>query len=148
MRHAWFVVPQCRPLNSRGLKCWLQLVCHRVIWRSIMSRNTKQLAVGKLKMIKHVLQMSGYPCSSLLALDLSSLISFRKWKRIGTLPHWKRVERHAMPNFDQYSKQWPTSLWVWSLKTIHTKINWLYFVTAIASKLHQQSMHISSGKGY
>jgi hypothetical protein len=31
MRHAWYVVPQCRPLDSRGLKCWLQLACNRVI---------------------------------------------------------------------------------------------------------------------
>jgi len=29
--------PQFRPLDSGGLKCWLQLTCHRVIWESIIS---------------------------------------------------------------------------------------------------------------
>jgi len=59
VRHAWYVVPQRRPLDSRGLKCWLQLACHRVVWWSIISCNTKQTAVSKLKPIQHVLQMTG-----------------------------------------------------------------------------------------
>jgi len=42
VRHAWYLVPQCRRLGSRGLKCWLQLVCQRVIWGSIISCDTKQ----------------------------------------------------------------------------------------------------------
>jgi len=57
VHHAWYMVPQCRPLDSRGLKCWLQLACHRVIRGSIISRNTKQTAVGKIKLIKHFLQI-------------------------------------------------------------------------------------------
>jgi len=57
VRHVWYVVPQSRPLGCRGLKCWLQLVCHQVIWGSIVCRNTKLTAVGKLEMIKHVPQM-------------------------------------------------------------------------------------------
>jgi len=57
--HAWYVVPQCRPLDCRGLKCWLQLACHQIIWQSIISRNTKEMAVRKLKTIKHVPQMYG-----------------------------------------------------------------------------------------
>jgi len=57
VRHAWYVVPQCWPLDSRGLKCWLQLACHRVIWGSIIRRNTEQTAVGELKMIQYILQM-------------------------------------------------------------------------------------------
>jgi len=55
--HAWYVVLQCRPLDSRGLKCWLQLACHRVIWGSIIRRNTEQTAVGELKTIQHILPM-------------------------------------------------------------------------------------------
>jgi len=106
MRHAWYVFPQCRPLDSRGLKCWLQLACHWVVWGSIISGNTKQTAVGKLETIKHVLQMYGYPCSSMLALDLSTLISFWDSNRTDDQPHRKRVELHAMPNFDPYSMQW------------------------------------------
>jgi len=59
VRHAWYVVPQCRPLHSRGLKCWFQLACHRIISGSIISRNTKQSAVGMVETIKHILQMYG-----------------------------------------------------------------------------------------
>jgi len=54
---AWYVVPQCRPLHSGVLKCWLQLASHRVISGSMISRNSKQTAIGQLKTIKHALQM-------------------------------------------------------------------------------------------
>jgi len=81
--HTLYMVPQCRPLDSRGLKSWLQLACHRVVWGSIISRNTKQTAVGNLNTFKHVLQMYGKPCSSMLAIDLSSLTSFRNGNRTG-----------------------------------------------------------------
>jgi len=104
VRHAWYVVPQCRPLDSTGLKCWLQLACRRIIWGGILCCNSKETAVGQFKMIKHILQMYCQPCSSMLALDLSSWMSFRNVKRTGDQPPWKRVELHAMPNFDQFSK--------------------------------------------
>jgi len=78
VRHAWYMVPQGRPLDSRGLKCRLQLECHRVNWGTMICLNTKYMAVGKLKTIKHILQMYGKPCCCMLALDLSSWISFRK----------------------------------------------------------------------
>jgi len=57
VRHARYVVPQCRPLDSRAHKCWLQLACHRVIWGSIICRNTQQTAVSELNTIQHILQM-------------------------------------------------------------------------------------------
>jgi len=57
--HAWYAVPQSRALLCKGLKCRLQLACHRVIWGSSISRNTKQTAVGMLKTIQHALQMYG-----------------------------------------------------------------------------------------
>jgi len=82
VRHAWYMVPQCRPLESRGLKCWLQRVCHQVVWGSIISGSTKETAVGKLKRIKLVLHMYSYPYSSMLALNRSSLFSFRNGKWI------------------------------------------------------------------
>jgi len=46
VRHAGYVVPQCQPLDPRALKCWLQLMCHRVIWESIIHRNNEQMAIG------------------------------------------------------------------------------------------------------
>ena len=57
VRPAWYVVPQCRSLDSQSLKCWLQLACHRVIWGSFIRRDTEQTAVGKLKTIQYILQM-------------------------------------------------------------------------------------------
>ena len=41
VRHTWYVVSQCRPFDSGGLKRWLPLVGHRVIGWSIISRNSK-----------------------------------------------------------------------------------------------------------
>ena len=57
MHGMWFL--KCRPLDSRGLKYWLQLACHRVIWGTIVSRNTEQQAIGEIRMIQHVVQMYG-----------------------------------------------------------------------------------------
>jgi len=57
MRHGWYVVPQCWPLNSGGLKGWLQLTSHRVIWGSSISCNSKQTALGKLTTSKNILSM-------------------------------------------------------------------------------------------
>jgi len=57
VRHAWFVVSECRALDSRHLKCCLQLTCYRAIWESIISRNTKQIAVSEIRLIKYALQM-------------------------------------------------------------------------------------------
>ena len=59
VRHARYVVPQCRPCDSRGLMCWLQLECHRVIWGSVVCCNSKQTAFGNIKMIKHTVQIYG-----------------------------------------------------------------------------------------
>ena len=59
VRHAWYMVPQCSQPDSRGLKCQLQHTCHRVTWGSIITRRTKQTAVGKLTTIKHILQQPG-----------------------------------------------------------------------------------------
>jgi len=123
VRHAGYVVSQFRPLDSRVLKCWLQLGCHPVIWESIICRNTEQTAVGELKTIQHILQMYSKTWSSMLALDRSSLISFRNGKRTGNQPHWKGVEHRAMPNFDPYSKQWPTLWTICSLMSIRPKLN-------------------------
>ena len=57
MRHAWFVVPQCRPLDSGGLDGWLWLTSHQVITGSIPSWNSNDTAISKLKTMKKVLQM-------------------------------------------------------------------------------------------
>jgi len=57
VRHAQCAVPQCRPPDTGGLKGWLQLTSHRVIWGSIISANSKHKAISKLKMIKNVLQI-------------------------------------------------------------------------------------------
>jgi len=59
VRPAWYVVPQCRPLDSGGLKGWMQFMCHRVIWGIIICCNSKQVAVSKFKMIQHAHQMYG-----------------------------------------------------------------------------------------
>jgi len=55
VRHARNVVPQCRPLDSRGLKCWLQVARGRVIGGGIISRNSKQTSIGMLNTIEHVI---------------------------------------------------------------------------------------------
>jgi len=90
------------------------------------------MAVGSLKTNKHILQMYGYPSSSMLALDLSSLIPFQNGNTTGDQPDRKPVDIHAMPNFDAYSKQWPTLWPVGWLMCIRPKQNWLYFVMAFA----------------
>jgi len=59
VRHSWYVVPQSRPLDCRGLKCWLQLACQQISWESIISCIIKQTAGSKLKTIEHVFQMYG-----------------------------------------------------------------------------------------
>ena len=59
MRHAWYVVSRWRPLDSGGLKGWLQITSHRVIWGSIVSRTSDQMAISKLNTIKKILQMYG-----------------------------------------------------------------------------------------
>jgi len=108
--HAWYVVPQCGPLDTRGLNCWMQLPCHRSIGGSIISCNSKQPAVGKLTMIECVLQMHVPPCFCILAFDISLLISFQTRKRTGNQPQWEWDVLHVKPNFDPYSMQWP-QLW-------------------------------------
>ena len=148
VRHPRYVVPQCRPFDSRGLKCWLQLACYRVIQGSIIICITKQTAVGKLKMIKHVLPMYSWSWSSMLALDLSSSNSFLNGNRTGDHPHWKSVELHAMPNFDPYIKHWPMLCVICVLMSIRRKLNSLYFVPAVASQLQPLSVHIPSRKCY
>jgi len=55
VRHAWYVVSQCRPIETGGLKGGLQLKRHSVIWGSIISCNSKQMADGTLKWIMKVL---------------------------------------------------------------------------------------------
>jgi len=109
--HSWYAVPQCRPLDSGCLKYWLQLASHLVIWGSIFSSHSQQTAIGKLKIIKHVLQIYGLACSSMLAIHLWSLNYFWNHKRIGDRPDWKRVVLLAMPDVNQYCKQWPT-IWL------------------------------------
>jgi len=95
-------------------------LCDQVISGSIISRNTKQTAVSKLKTIKHVIQMYSYPCSSMLALHLSSLICFQKRKRISDQPHQKQVVHDRMPNFDSYYKSWPFNILASLVVDIHT----------------------------
>ena len=146
MRHKQYVVPQCRPQVSSGLQCVLQLRCNWVIWKRIIRRNTEQTAFGDPKTTQHIFQMYSRPCSSMFALELSSLISFRHRKRTGDRPDRTRGEPHTIPNFYSYSKCWPT-LWIFcSLISIHSKLNKLCFVTGIASKLHQRSGHIPYDK--
>ena len=57
--HARYLVPQCRPLGSRGLKWCSQRVCHRVNRGSVICQNTKGNATVELKMIPHILQTDG-----------------------------------------------------------------------------------------
>ena len=59
VRHARYVVPPSRPLDSRCLECGLPPACHGALRGSSISRNTNQMAVGKLKTIKLVLQIYG-----------------------------------------------------------------------------------------
>jgi hypothetical protein len=80
--HLWNVVPHCRPLNYGGHKHGLQLTCHCVIWGCIISCKSKPTVVVQFKMIKYVLQINGLPCSSIMGVDLSSLINIQNWKRI------------------------------------------------------------------
>jgi len=115
---------------------------HRVIRGSIISWITKVAAVGQPKMIKHILQMYGSPCSRLTAIDLSSILNFWKQRKIGDQHHRKQVELHAMRNFDPYSKQWPTVWLVCSLMYINPKLNWICPMTASASSLHPLSVQI------
>jgi len=70
-----------------------------------MSPHSKQMDVGKLKMIKNFLQMYGYPCSGMLLFDPSSLISFPNVRRTGDHPHQMQAELHTMQNSDPYSMQ-------------------------------------------
>jgi len=123
VRHAWYVVDQCRPLDCGGLKCWLQLTCHRVMWGSITSHNTKQTAISKLKTIKQILPMYGQPSCSLSALDLSSGNSVWKWKKIDDQPHRKWVELYPKPNFNPYRKQQQILWLVRLLMSICPKLN-------------------------
>jgi len=133
--------------QSTGLeRPWVLIASHRVIWGSITSPNTKQTTIGNLKTIYHVLQLYGQPCSSMLALHLSSLISFRNGKRTGNQPHRKQVELHAMPSFDPCSKQWLTLWLVCSEMSISPKLNSLHYTTAIASQWHPWSVHNPSTK--
>jgi len=108
MCHPWYVVPECWQLDSGGLKCWLQLASHQVTLESINSWNFQLTAVSKLKTIKHVLQMYGKHCSSMIAVELSSWIMFQIEKGIEDQPHRKRVVLHPRPHGDRYSKKWPT----------------------------------------
>jgi hypothetical protein len=78
VHHTWYVVPQCRPLNSRGFKHWLQLMSHWVIWGSIISCNSQYTAVGKLKTINNVLQMYHKSCPSMLALTYNEYRDYPK----------------------------------------------------------------------
>jgi len=59
MRHTWYVVSQCMPLDLRGLKGWLLFRSHWVIGGSILSRNSKQTTISELETIKKFHQMSG-----------------------------------------------------------------------------------------
>jgi len=92
--------------------------------------------------------MYGQPCSSVLTLDLSSVISFRNVEWIGYKSHRMQVELLAMLNSDPHSKQgltiWPIC---WSMST-RVELVWLYLLTAIASWLHPLSGCIPSGKCY
>jgi hypothetical protein len=108
----------------------------------------EQMGVGDHKTIQHILQMYCCYCSSMMALALSSLISFRKGKRTGNQLHRKQVELNPIPNFDPYSKQYPTLWPIYSLMSILPKLNLLCFVTAIVSKLRPLSVHIPNGKWY
>jgi len=40
VRQAWYVVSLCRPQDTRGIKGWLKLPSHRVIWWSIICHNS------------------------------------------------------------------------------------------------------------
>jgi len=133
MRPASYVVPQYRPLDSGALNGWLQLKSNRVIWGSVIHRDLLWTAVSKLNTIKTTCQMYSYPCFSMMALDLSSWISFWQRKRIGYQPHRMRVVHLAMPNSNPYSKQWSRLWLVCLVMSTHPMLNDHYFMTAIAS---------------
>jgi len=115
----WFLnaghsIPESSSVDFHLLSYW-------VIWWSIISCNAKQTANGQLKTVMHILQMYGYPCCSMLAIDLSSLICFWNWKRTGDQPHQMPVELYPMPNCNSDRTQWATLSLVNSLMSIRSK---------------------------
>jgi len=107
MRHTGYVVSQSRPHDSRGLKGCLQFPIHCIMGERVSSRNSKQTTVSKLKTMNNFLHIYGKPWSSMLTLDLLSLISIQKGKRICNQPHWMKVVLMTMPNFNSYNMQCP-----------------------------------------
>jgi len=83
VRHTWYVVTQCWPLDSRGLRGWLLFPSHWEIAGRVISGEYNQSTIGKLKIIKNFRQIYGYPLWGMLSLDLLCLISIQKMKRIG-----------------------------------------------------------------
>ena len=73
VHHAWYVVPQCRPLESRGLKCWLQLACHRVHQQNVNRSGSHTQSSKTLRATSPVL-LTTSRCSQTL-LELSKVLS-------------------------------------------------------------------------
>jgi len=90
--------------------------------------------------------MYSQPCSILLTLDLSSLISFRNRESIGYQPHQVWVILLAMPNFDVYCKPSPM-FWLFSVSmSTCPKLFKLCFSTAIVTQMHPLCVRIHPGK--
>jgi len=121
--HVWYVVSHFTPLDSGGLKGWLYLLSHPVIWGGIPSRTSKQMAVGKLKMIENILHMYTSLCSSLVTLDLLYLISSRNRKGAGYQLCPQGVVILATPNFDPYSRLWWTVWLIYLLMSTCSKLS-------------------------
>jgi len=107
MRHAWCVVWHCRPQHTGGINGWLKFASHWVIWRRIISYNSKYMAECKLETIQNLLRMNGEPCSSMLTLVLVILTSIQYRKSAVYQPCRMQVELVAMLNFNRYSELWP-----------------------------------------
>jgi len=57
VRHAWYVVSQCGPLDSGGLNGRLSSSSHQVIWGSVICCNFNYTAISKLKTIMNFHQI-------------------------------------------------------------------------------------------
>jgi len=59
VHHAWYVVIQCRPIDSGVLMGWQQLGSYLVISGSIISHNSYDMAIGMLNTIESFLLLYG-----------------------------------------------------------------------------------------
>jgi len=128
--HLW-VLTASSPYSLAQGKNWPRLwrhvlwcsICRMPRWRNRCTLSASPLVGATIKMILNFLHTHSQPCSSMLALHLSSLIRFRTRKRIGDQPHWQWVVLLATPNFNPYSKQWAMLWLICLLMSICPKLN-------------------------